>query len=437
MRKLVLLLMACSFTCAGVFAQSLRIKNVFRSQDVSADSDTIWPKQITGTDMYFEYLIQGKDTILRFTGKGHLSSRKAGEWYKYKATITCVEVCEGIKTVDGLASCPKLKKVTLPNGLKKINKEAFRYDSNLRQINFPEGLDSIFGYAFYQAGSPEDSLRFPASLSYIAGNCFLYNKFTYVEVPMKIDSFLSGASFGECHFLSTVILPANLGYMPMNTFSGDTSLRQIYNLNVHPIIINEKIQRAFYRLNRSKCRLIVPTASVELYKSTPVWKDFMIEAGGISVGVCFNDKYKGNVYGLENRFYKKGEKVTLRAEPYNGCTFSGWKCNGQLLSTANPLSFTVTKDTMIQACFDGEVAVREPLKPVSASVTIYPNPTGDMFSVRSESQVEEIVVSDLSGRVLLRTERTSHADVSALPQGLYLVRVRTEKGSCVKKLVRR
>ena len=161
-----------------VNAQQSHITSIGQLQQANGDSDTIWPKQITGTDMYFEYLIQGKDTILRFTGKGHLSSRKAGEWYKYKATITCVEVCEGIKTVDGLASCPKLKKVTLPNGLKKINKEAFRYDSNLRQINFPEGLDSIFGYAFYQAGSPEDSLRFPASLSYIAGNCFLYNKYT-------------------------------------------------------------------------------------------------------------------------------------------------------------------------------------------------------------------------------------------------------------------
>lgn len=252
---------------------------------------------------------------------------------------------------------------------------------------------------------------------------------------MKIDSLPN--AFYRISSLLSVTLPANLKFLSFGAFSEDTLLRTIYNLKVNPVIINEKLQRAFHGLDRSKCRLIVPTASVELYKSTPVWKDFMIEAGGISVGVCFNDKYKGNVYGLENRFYKKGEKVTLRAEPYNGCTFSGWKCNGQLLSTANSLNFTVTQDTMIQACFDGEIAVREPLKTESASVTLYPNPTGDLFSVHSESPVEEIVVIDLSGRVLLRTEQTSHADVSALPQGLYLVRVRTEKGSCVKKLVRR
>ena len=191
-------------------------------------------------------------------------------------------------------------------------------------------------------------------------------------------------------------------------------------------------------VNRSKCRLVVPTASVELYKSTPVWKDFMIEAGGLSVGVCFNDKRKGDVEGLENRFYKKGEKLTLVAYPRSGCSFTGWKTkDGKVISTSNALHVTVTQDTMLQACFDGEISVREPLKTASASVTLYPNPTGDLFTVRSESTVEEIVVSDLSGRVLLRTERTSHADVSALPQGLYLVRVRTEKGSWVKKLGRR
>ena len=135
-------------------------------------------------------------------------------------------------------------------------------------------------------------------------------------------------------------------------------------------------------------------------------------------------------------FLDVGEKVTLTAEPRGQCTFSGWKCNGQLLSTANPLSFTVTKDTMIQACFDGEIAVREPLKPVSASVTIYPNPTGEMFSVRSESPVERVSVYDLSGRRLIQVERSNMVQTATLPQGMYMVEIRTEKGSCVKKLVK-
>ena len=355
-------------------------------------------------------------------------------WNKYKATVTSIEIGNGIRSVDGLCCCPNLKRVTLPSGLIRINDGAFQYDSNLHRIVFPDGLKYIMTNAFEQAGI-SDTLRFPASLLSFGALSFKGTRVTHVEVPFKIDT-LRGV-FTYCSFLSSAVLPATLREIPGGYEFVSTPLECLWNLSVKPQNIVEKNMKAFYGVDRSKCRLVVPTASVELYKNTPVWKDFMIEGGGISVGVCFNDKYKGNVYGLENRFYKKGEKVTLRAEPYNGCTFSGWKCNGQLLSTANPLSFTVTKDTMIQACFDGEIAVREPLKPVSASVTIYPNPTGDMFSVRSESPVEEIVVSDLSGRVLLRTEQTSHADVSALPQGLYLVRVRTEKGSCEKKLVRR
>ena len=409
--------------------------SVAQPQQVKGDSDTIWPKQITGSDIYFEYFIQGKDTVLRFTGKGGIWDKYCPQFDQYKSTVTYVEIGEGITPVGGLAACPKLKRISLPNGLKQINHGAFQFDSNLRQINFPEGLETIMSNAFNKTGLP-DTLKLPVSLLLIEGGAFANSRnVTCIEVPMKIDSLSN--SFNRISSLLSVTLPANLYFLAFGAFSEDTLLRTIYNLRVNPVIINEKIQRAFYRLNRSKCRLVVPTSAVETYKNTPVWKDFMIEGGGISVGVCFNDKRKGNVYGLENRFYRKGENVTLYAEPYSGCTFSGWKSNGQLLSIANPLSFRVTKDTMIQACFDGEIAVREPLKPVSASVAIYPNPTGDMFSVRSESPVELLEVSDLSGRVLLRTERTAQADVSSLPQGIYLVRVRTEKGSCVKKLVRK
>ena len=284
-----------------------------------------------------------------------------------------------------------------------------------------------------------DTVELPASLLLIEGGAFSYSRnVTCIKVPMKIDSLSN--SFYHTSSLSSVTLPTNLYFLAYGAFSEDTLLRTIYNLRVKPVIINEKIQRAFFHLDRSKCRLIVPTASVELYKSTPVWRDFMIEAGGLSVGVCFNDKHKGDVEGLENRFYKKGEKLTLVAYPRSGCTFSGWKTpDGKVISTSNTLPVTVTQDTMLQACFEGEVSVREAEQTVrtGADVMLFPNPAGDFFSVRSESPVEELAVCDLSGRVLLRTERTFHADVSALPKGIYLVRVRTENGSCVKKLVKR
>ncbi|MCR5190434.1 MAG: leucine-rich repeat protein [Bacteroidales bacterium] len=348
---------------------------------------------------------------------------------------------EGVTFIpeSSFSGCYKLVAVSLPQSMRSIGRLTFSTDSNLRHVGFTDYIDTINYKAFYKTGL-YDTLKLPKHLSFFGTGSFYATKITHVEVPYKVDT-VGGLGATP---LKSVVLPAGSSYL-YGTFSNDSMLECIVDLSVRPQVLyaysfgdpSDPITLAY--VSRSKCRLVVPTSAVETYKNTPVWKDFLqIEGGGISVGVCFNDKRKGDVEGLENRFYKKGEKLTLVAYPRSGCSFTGWKTkDGKVISTSNALHVTVTQDTMLQACFDGEISVREPLKTASASVTLYPNPTGDLFTVRSESTVEEIVVSDLSGRVLLRTERTSHADVSALPQGLYLVRVRTEKGSCVKKLVRR
>ena len=395
------------------------------------------PQRIGDSRVYWEL----RNDTMFITGKGRMVYDKAkpyAPWSNMRKKIKHVEISEGVTNIASGAfrACYQLTSVHLPQSLRGIGDDAFGNDSNLKHLSFPDLLDSIGFRAFSHSGL-SDTLVLPKHLCF--SGAISYTNITYVEVPYKIDS-VNGF---DNSLLKSAIIPAGSSYLDLAAFCNDSLLQCVIDLSIRPQTFHPHSQDdpsnsiTFKNVNRSKCRLVVPTSAVETYKNTPVWKDFLhIEGGGISVGVCFNDKMKGYVHGIENRFYKKGEKVTLTAEPRGQCTFSGWKSNGQLISTANPLSFTVTQDTMLQACFDGEIAVREPLKPVSASVTIYPNPTGDMFSVRSGSQVEEIVVSDLSGRVLLRTERTAQADVSALPQGLYLVRIRTEKGSCVKKLVK-
>lgn len=275
----------------------------------------------------------------------------------------------------------------------------------------------------------------------------MFDKITHVEVPYKVDTLYSAF---QSTTLSSVVLPAGVRHM-MGAFCLDSLLRTIVCLATAPPTFQYPHEptptdpsgyrgHSFYDVNRSECRLIVPTSAVETYRSTPVWQDFMIEAGGLSVGVCFNDKRKGNVDGLENRFYKKGEKVSLQAIPRGQCTFSGWKSlDGKVISTANPLNFTVTQDTMLQVCFEGEVSVREAEQSVRAgdNVMLFPNPAGDRFSVRSDAAVKELTLYDLSGRQLMHREYAEEMDISALPRGIYLVRVRTDKGGCMKKLVKK
>lgn len=396
------------------------------------------PQRIGKSETYWEY----RDDTLFFSGKGRMERVLPVPWNKIKKNVKYGVVGEGITyiTQSTFEGCNQMIGVSLPQSLRCIGRSAFTRDSNLRYVVFPDYVDSINYYAFYKTRLP-DTLKLPRHLSFLDIASFHNTGITYVEVPYKIDTVGSLSASP----LRSVVLPAGSSYL-YDTFCYDSLLQCIVNLSVRPQTLRVESfgdpsnPVAFGRVKRSQCRLVVPTSAVELYKSTPVWKDFKIEAGGLSVGVCFNNKLKGDVEGLENRFYRKGEKLTLVAYPRSGCTFSGWKTlDGKLVSTANALQVTVTKDTMLRACFDGEVSVHEAAtnSRVGDNVELYPNPACDFFSVRSEYPVAELVVCDLSGRVLLRTERTSHADVAMLPQGIYLVRVCTNRGSCVKKLVKR
>lgn len=403
------------------------------------------PQRIWESDTYWE--VKG-DTIV-FTGNGRIGyiSNRPLPWGSYKKNIKYAIICEGITFIPygTLSYCYKLVNVSLPQSLNSIGMDAFYKDSNLKYIALPNNLDSIGQAAFYLTGL-HDTLKFPENVFFIYGSSFTFNKITHVEVPYKVDTLYEAF---QRTTLSSAILPAGLRHM-RTAFCLDSLLRTIVCLATVPPTFYHPHEptpadpsgyrgHTFYEVNRSGCRLIVPTSAVETYRNTPVWQDFMIEAGGLSVGVCFNDKRKGNVEGLGNRFYKKGEKVSLQAVPRGQCTFSGWKNpDGKVISTANPLVFTVTQDTMLQACFEGEVSVREAEQTVRTgdNVMLFPNPAGDRFSVRSDAAVKELTLYDLSGRQLMQKENAEEMDISALPQGIYLVRVRTDKGGCMKKLVK-
>ena len=74
-------------------------------------------------------------------------------------------------------------------------------------------------------------------------------------------------------------------------------------------------------------------------------------------------------------------------------------------------------------------------------VTIYPNPSmGDFLTVTSnESNLRSITIYGLTGEQLLKRQATGNnltkIDVSTFTSGLYLIKIETEKGDVVKKVV--
>ncbi|NDF33956.1 MAG: T9SS C-terminal target domain-containing protein, partial [Euryarchaeota archaeon] len=74
-----------------------------------------------------------------------------------------------------------------------------------------------------------------------------------------------------------------------------------------------------------------------------------------------------------------------------------------------------------------------------SSFSLYPNPTEDAFTVKSNAQIQLVQVLDVSGRVV-RTQAFGSAkqgtiDVSDLQSGTYFAVIETSEGTQVVKPV--
>ena len=72
-----------------------------------------------------------------------------------------------------------------------------------------------------------------------------------------------------------------------------------------------------------------------------------------------------------------------------------------------------------------------------AAITIYPNPVGDVLYIQSSTAVEQLIIYDISGRMLKQIPNPSQEiNVSSLAKGIYLVKVKTEEGEVIRKIVK-
>ena len=69
---------------------------------------------------------------------------------------------------------------------------------------------------------------------------------------------------------------------------------------------------------------------------------------------------------------------------------------------------------------------------------VYPNPVNDKLYIVTEDEVEDVVVYDIYGRRQLSAVscQPSVIDVENLKPGIYFVKINTEKGNIVKRIIK-
>ena len=87
---------------------------------------------------------------------------------------------------------------------------------------------------------------------------------------------------------------------------------------------------------------------------------------------------------------------------------------------------------------EGTTHVSEEMSINKSEISVYPNPFRDILNIQSEATIQEVTVTSLTGQIFLQTGPSSgnSLELGNLPNGLYLVRVKTEKGIHVFKALK-
>ncbi len=129
--------------------------------------------------------------------------------------------------------------------------------------------------------------------------------------------------------------------------------------------------------------------------------------------------------------------ITLSEATKEGYDFTGWYTNAEFTGEAiTEIATGTTGDIALWAKFDRATTIKTAK---DNSVKIYPNPvTEGYFVVESKSGNGNVTVYALNGNVVLSqiiTQTTQTIEIPELPNGIYLVKIKTENGVTTKRLV--
>ena len=145
-----------------------------------------------------------------------------------KFTLNHVQIPEGVIRIDNEAfkDNQKIEAVVLPESLKEIGDSAFECCSKLLTINIPENVTDI-GKCAFKGCSSITSIKLPDSITRINTECFAgCEKLKDFKIPSSV-SHISRHSFMNCASIVDIEIPDGIHGLAENIFSGCKSLQTI------------------------------------------------------------------------------------------------------------------------------------------------------------------------------------------------------------------
>jgi len=163
--------------------------------------------------------------------------------------------------------------LSIRNGVKEIQYDAFSFCSNLTSLTFPSSVTTIGDTAFEYTGI--SSVVFTSYISSIGSFAFsgCKNLKELDLTPVKLTSLDYGAFMNSN--IETVYMPKTLKELKQSVFSG-TPLKNIFVYTATPATMYDLASSSptFKNVDVSNCVVHVPQGKVNTYKTAAGWKDF-------------------------------------------------------------------------------------------------------------------------------------------------------------------
>ena len=208
--------------------------------------------------------------------------------------LSDISLTEGLKTIEDNAFyfCTSLKTIEIPDSVTSIGEETFAYCSNLVSVNLPNSLTRIKQNAFCNCKSL-DNIIIPDSMTCIETWVFSgCSNLTRIDLPTSITSIEHGA-FCHCVSLKSIIIPDGVTMIESCTFE---NCKQLSSVSL-PGNLKEIGYAAFIRCSSLE-RIAIPESVTsiagEAFSECTKLQDFTIPPnttfGESALDKCYNLK---------------------------------------------------------------------------------------------------------------------------------------------------
>jgi uncharacterized repeat protein (TIGR02543 family) len=349
----------------------------------------------------------------------------------------------------------KISSAILPASITTVESSTFYGCANLTSIAIPEGVTTIGASAFYGCTALV-SATLPSTLTSLSGSSVFYgcSSLKNSTLPSKLAGSIGTYVFQNCSSLESVIIPQGVTTIGSGAFSSCTSLKLVHiagaSVSLSSVVFSScTALKDFYAdmltppsmtnqllssVPVASATLYVPHQSVDSYKAVtaisgqPAWSDFSQIIGRYKVKYSIKGQVNDSLY------VNPDSLLTAPADPTKeGYTFSGWYADTTSATAWNFAASTVTADTTLYAVFKIVTGMDDIEKTIHLSV--YPNPVSDALTISGLEGKATLLVTDLSGAVLINRDIIDQTtvSVSSLEKGMYLVRVGSSTFKIIKK----